>query len=197
MEEGDKVVYSASFTRPDELWGYEYSWNFGDGSPTQHGEPEEGASRIETTHAFANHRPAAYPVVLTVSAMSEAGQVSASDSFSVQVTESESLVVGNWNIGGTVKEAVRTLSIVTRGGDNGTHLACDSRRPGALSSGRDHLPRQSERCCQKCLSQPVERCEEGSQQRQNAAVMAAGEGVTNRCGAVCLNPRAAGVQSTE
>ena len=115
VEEGDKVAYSASFTRPDELWDYEYSWNFGDGSPTQQGEPEEGASSIKTTHAFANHRPAAYPVVLTVSAMSEAGQVSASDSFSVQVTESESLVVGDWNIGGTVKEAVRTLSIVTRG----------------------------------------------------------------------------------
>ena len=81
VEEGDKVIYSASFTRPDELWDYEYSWNFGDGSPTQQGEPEEGASRIETTHSFADHRPTAYPVVLTVSAMSEAGRVSASEEF--------------------------------------------------------------------------------------------------------------------
>ena len=115
VEEGNKVIYSASFTRPDELWDYEYSWDFGDGSPTQKGEPAEGASRIETPFAFANHRPAAYPVVLTVSATSEIGQVSASDSFSVRVTESESLVVGDWNIGGTFKEAVRTLSIITRG----------------------------------------------------------------------------------
>ena len=115
VEEGNNVVYGASFTRPDELWDYEYSWDFGDGSPTQQGEPEEGASGIETTYAFANYRPQAYPVVLTVSAMSEVGRVSASDSFSVQVTESESVVVGDWNIGGTAKEAVRTLSIVTRG----------------------------------------------------------------------------------
>ena len=115
VEEGNKVVYGASFTRPDELWDYEYSWDFGDGSPTQQGEPEEGASGIETTYAFANYRPQAYPVVLTVSAMSEVGRVSASDSFSVQVTESESVVVGDWNIGATAKEAVRTLSIVTRG----------------------------------------------------------------------------------
>ena len=115
VEEGNKVLYSASFTRPDELWDYEYSWDFGDGSPTLQGEPEEGASRIEITRAFDNFRPAAYPVVLTVNATSEVGRVSASDSFSVRVTESESLVVGDWNIGGTVKEAVRTLSIITRG----------------------------------------------------------------------------------
>lgn len=114
VEEGNKVVYGASFTRPDELWDYEYSWDFGDGSPTQQGEPEEGASSIETAYAFANYRPQAYPVVLTVSAMSEVGRVSASDSFSVRVTESESLVVGDWNIAETVKEAVRTLSIVAR-----------------------------------------------------------------------------------
>ncbi len=114
VKEGNKVVYSASFTRPDELWDYEYSWDFGDGSPTQQGEPEEGASSIEITYAFANYRPQAYPVVLTVSAMSEVGRVSASDSFSVRVTESESLVVGDWNIAETLKEAVRTLSIVAR-----------------------------------------------------------------------------------
>ena len=81
VQEGNKVVYSASFTRPDELWDYEYSWDFGDGSSTQQGEPEEGASSIEITYAFANYRPQAYPVVLTVSAMSEVGRVSASDSF--------------------------------------------------------------------------------------------------------------------
>ncbi len=114
VEEGDKVIYSASFTRPEDLWDYEYSWNFGDGSPTQQGVPEEGATRIEATHSFADYRPTAYPVALTVSAMSEVGRVSASDQFSVQVTEVQSLIVGEWDIDGTVRAAVRALSMVSR-----------------------------------------------------------------------------------
>ncbi len=42
VEEGDKVEYSASFLRPAELWNFEYQWDFGDGSPTVTGNPEEG-----------------------------------------------------------------------------------------------------------------------------------------------------------
>ena len=48
----------------------------------------------ETTHAFSDHRPAAYTAMLTVSAMSDTGRVSGSDSFSVRVTESEGFFVG-------------------------------------------------------------------------------------------------------
>ena len=112
MEEGDKVDYSASFIRPGELWDYQYQWDFGDGSPTVTGKPAEGTTRVETTHAFADHRPAAYTSVLTVSAMSDAGRVSGSDSFSVRVAESEGFFIGGWNVGGTTKAAVRALSAV-------------------------------------------------------------------------------------
>ena len=112
VEEGDKVDYSASFIRPGELWDYQYQWDFGDGSPTVTGKPEEGTTRVETTHAFADHRPAAYTSVLTVSAMSDAGRVSGSDSFSVRVAESEGFFIGGWNVGGTAKAAVRALSAV-------------------------------------------------------------------------------------
>ena len=112
VEEGDKVDYSASFIRPGELWDYQYQWDFGDGSPTVTGKPEEGTTRVETTHAFSAHRPAAYTAVLTVSAMSDAGRVPGSDSFSARVTESEGFFIGGWNVGGTAKAAVRALSAV-------------------------------------------------------------------------------------
>ena len=118
VEEGDKQDYSASFLRHAELWDYDYQWDFGDGSPTVTGEPEEGTARVETSHTFSDHRPAAYTAVLTVSAMSDAGRVSGSDSVSVQVTESPGFLVLGWNFGGTAKGAVRALlaivSVATR-----------------------------------------------------------------------------------
>ena len=114
VEEGDKVEYSASFLRPAELWNFEYQWDFGDGSPTVTGNPEEGVTRLEAAHTYSDHRPAAYMAVLTVSAMSDAGKVSASDSFRVRVKESQSLLIGGWNVGETAKTAVRTLSMVAR-----------------------------------------------------------------------------------
>ena len=112
VEEGDKVDYSASFTRPGELWDYQYQWDFGDGSPTVTGNPDEGTTRVDTAHVFSDHRPAAYKAVLTVSAMSDAGLVSGSDSLSVRVTESEGFTIGAWDAGGTAKAAVRALSAV-------------------------------------------------------------------------------------
>ena len=114
VEEGDDVDYSASFTRPGELWDYQYQWDFGDGSPTATGKPAEGATRVEATHSFSDHRPTAYAAVVTVSAMSDAGLVSGSDSFDVQVTESEGFLIGNWDAGATAKAAVRALSAVAR-----------------------------------------------------------------------------------
>ena len=109
VEEGDEVEYNASFTRHGQLWDYQYQWDFGDGSPTVTGMPEEGTTRVETTHAFSDHRPAAYEAVLTVSAMSDAGRVSGSDTVRVQVTESEGFLIWGWEVGDTAKEALRVL----------------------------------------------------------------------------------------
>ncbi len=114
VEEGSKVDYSASFTRPSELWDYEYLWDFGDGSPTVTGNPEEGATSIETTHAYSNYRPEPYTAVLTISAMSDAGQVSGSDSFTVRVTESQGYLIGSWDVGETTKSAVRAFTALLR-----------------------------------------------------------------------------------
>ena len=111
VEEGDEVSFTASFTAPDELWDYEYQWDFGDGSPTITGEIDEG-TRVEVMHAYRAYRPFAYPVELTVSAMSDAGRISSSGSFDVSVTESEGFLIAGVDVEGTFKTAVRALSAV-------------------------------------------------------------------------------------
>ena len=113
VEEGEDVDYTASFTRPVELRDYEYRWDFA-GSPTRTGKLEEDVTRVELTHAFPDHRPDPFEAVLTVSAMSDVGRVSGSDSFTVQVTESEGFFIGGWNIEGTTKAAVRALTAVAQ-----------------------------------------------------------------------------------
>ncbi len=115
VEEGDGADYAASFTRPGELWDYEYQWDFGDGSPSVIGSPDEGATRVEVSHRYSDHRPRPYQVTFTVSAMSDAGRVSSSGTFSVTVTEGDSLVVGGWDVGGTASAAVYVLSAVGQG----------------------------------------------------------------------------------
>ena len=114
VEEGATASYSASFTRPEELWDYQYRWDFGDGSTTVVSDLEEGATLVEIPHSFRDHRPTAYRVEFTVSAMSDAGRVSSSDSFDVVVAEVEGLVVEGWNISENAKSAFRALSSVAR-----------------------------------------------------------------------------------
>ena len=111
VEEGDEVVYTASFTAPDELRDYEHQWDFGDGSPTVSGQIDEG-TRVEAAHVYTDYRPASYTVELTVSAMSDAGRVSSSGYFDVSVTESKGFFIGGWEAENTFKDAVRALSAV-------------------------------------------------------------------------------------
>ena len=113
-EEGDEVEYRGSFTRPEGLWDFQFRWDFGDGTPTVTGNPDEGATRVDAVHSYTDHRPRPYAVTFTVSAMSDAGRVTASDSFGVEVKESKGIVVGGWDFGATGKAAVRALSAVGR-----------------------------------------------------------------------------------
>ena len=114
VEEGDEVEYTASFTRPAELWDFEYQWDFGDGSPTVSGTVEEGESRISESHEYSDFRPRPYDVTLTISAMSEVGRVSSTGTFGVFVTEVEGFAVGGWDVGETAKTAVRGLTAVAK-----------------------------------------------------------------------------------
>ena len=114
VEEGNEVEYTASFTRPAELWDFEYQWDFGDGSPTVSGAVEEGESRISVSHEYSDYRPRPYDMTVTVSAMSEVGRVSSTGMFGVFVTEVEGFVVGGWDAGETAKTAVRGLTAVAK-----------------------------------------------------------------------------------
>lgn len=115
VEEGEEVDFTASFTRPEELRNFEYRWDFGDGSATVQGAPEEGATRVTVEHTYQVYHPDPYTATVTVSAISEAGPVTASESFSVYTTQAESFVVGEWNITGTTKAAVRALTVLAQG----------------------------------------------------------------------------------
>ena len=110
VEEGEEVEYSGSFTRPEGLSSYQYSWEFSDGSEAVTGAPEEGATTVTTMHLYENHRPQPYTVTLTVTAESEAGDVEGSASFEVYVRESEGFVISGWSAEDNVKGAVRALS---------------------------------------------------------------------------------------
>ena len=115
VEEREEVEYTASFTRPDELWDYEYRWGFGDGSTTIIGTPEAGVTRMSAIHEYADHRPLPYTVKFTVTAMSDAGKVSGFGTTDVRVTESKGYIIGGWDAGETGKSAIRALSVVVMG----------------------------------------------------------------------------------
>ena len=110
VDEGDEETYSGSFTRPEGLRNYQYKWDFGDGSPALSGAVEEGASKVETTHIFENHRPLEYAVTLTITAESDAGKVEGIGSFGVYAQEVEGFVVSGWSAGDDFKSAIRALS---------------------------------------------------------------------------------------
>ncbi len=114
VDEGDNVDYSGSFTRPEELWDFQYRWDFGDGTATVLDVPAEGDTRAMSEHTFRDYRLEPYRVTLIVSAQSEAGEVKGSSSFFVQVNDVEGFVVGGWDVGGTAKSAVRALTAVAQ-----------------------------------------------------------------------------------
>ena len=114
-EQGDEVEFAGSFTRPKDLTKLTFTWEFGDGSPPVTGVLEEGITQAIATHAYSDHRPFAYTATLTITAQSEAGEVEASSSVQVLVTEADRWVISGWNAGDAGKRAVRVLSGVGQG----------------------------------------------------------------------------------
>lgn len=110
VEEGEEVEFSGSFTRPDGLTNYQYSWEFSDGSEAVTGAPEEGATTVTTSHVYQNHRPEPFYATLTISAESEAGNVEGKATIDVFVQEAEGFVITGWSAGDNLKDAVRALS---------------------------------------------------------------------------------------
>jgi hypothetical protein len=115
VEEGEEASFSGSFTRPEGVSDLEFTWTFGDGSPAVTGDLEAGVTIAEVTHAYADHRPVRYTATLTVTGKTDAGEVEASGSVRVRVTEKEGYVIGGWSVGDTGKDAIRALSAVGAG----------------------------------------------------------------------------------
>lgn len=110
VEEGEEVEYSGSFTRPEGLSNYRYSWEFSDGTEAVTGAPEEGATTVTALHVYENHRRQSYTATLTVSAEGDAGEVEGSASFEVFVQEAKGFVISGWSAGDNLKSAIRALS---------------------------------------------------------------------------------------
>ena len=115
VEEDEEANFEGSFTRPEGVSDLEFTWTFGDGSTPVSGDVEPGVTTAATSHAYADHRPVSYTATLTVTGKTDSGDVEASDSVTVRVTEKEGYVIGGWSVGGTGKDAVRALSAVGAG----------------------------------------------------------------------------------
>ena len=110
VEEGEELEFSGSFTRPEGLTNYQYSWEFSDGSEAVTGAPEEGATTVTATHVYQNYRPQSYTVTLTVTADSEGGKIEGSAAIEVFVHEAKGFVISGWSAGDNLKAAIRALS---------------------------------------------------------------------------------------
>ena len=110
VEEGQEVEFAGSFTRPQGLTDVKFRWDFGDGTAGAEGVLQEGATNAVATHTYDDHRPFPFRATLTITAQSEAGEVEASNSLGVQVTEARGWVVGGWSLTDQGKTAVRALS---------------------------------------------------------------------------------------
>ena len=115
VEEDEEASFSGSFTRPEGVSDLKFTWTFGDGSPAVTGDVEPGVTTAAAAHAYADHRPVSYTATLTLTGKTDAGDVEASDSVTVRVAEKEGYVIGGWSVGGTGKDAIRSLSAVGAG----------------------------------------------------------------------------------
>ncbi len=112
VEEGEEVEFSGSFTRPAGLRELKIRWDFGDGTVPVSAAVDETSTRTSAVHVYPDHRPFPYDVILTVTGQSDAGEVEASHSIRVQVTESQAWTISGWSPVDTGKTAVRVLSAV-------------------------------------------------------------------------------------
>ncbi len=115
VEEDEEANFSGSYTRPEGVSELKFTWTFGDGSPPVTGDVEPGVTTAAAAHAYADHRPVSYTATLTVTGKTDSGDVEASDSVTVRVTEKEGYLIGAWSVSGTGKDAVRALSAVGAG----------------------------------------------------------------------------------
>ena len=109
-EEDNEVEFVGSFTRPEGLRELRFKWEFGDGTAPVTGSLNDNLTQASVIHAYADHRPFSYTARLTITAQSDSGEVEASDTINVLVTESEGWAISGWSASDTGKTAVWALS---------------------------------------------------------------------------------------
>ncbi len=110
VDADDEVEFVATFTRPEGLSDFRASWSFGDDSRESIHELISNQTDVRTTHTYEFHRPEPYVAKLTITAQSEAGEVSASGVFQVAVSKYSGFFATSWNPGETVRTATHVAA---------------------------------------------------------------------------------------
>ena len=112
VTENETLKVKASFTTPQELQQYTYQWDWGDATPTQMGSLPDGINQIIGNHTYANPTQSTLTGFLTLSALSEAGKISSTQTFTINVRKSKSIIAGNWDVAGWFKNSARAVFAV-------------------------------------------------------------------------------------
>ena len=114
VREGKPLELTGSFTRPADLTDFTYRWDFGDGSEPAAGSLPENVTNISSIHIYPDSRPFPFTATLTITANSEAGEITGSNSTQVAVVEGIPWLAG-WDPTNSLKLAVLALSYIGRG----------------------------------------------------------------------------------
>jgi len=113
VRKGESLELNGSFTLPADLTDFTYRWEFGDGSEPAVGSLAEDVTTASAAHGYPDARPFPFTATLTVTANSEAGEITGSDSSQIIVVEGIPWLVG-WDPFNSVKAAVLALSFTGR-----------------------------------------------------------------------------------
>ena len=127
VEQGETVIFTASFNHPETLRDVRYTWDFRDGSEVVTGNVEAGDTGIEVEHAFERHRPEPYVVVFEIQGDSDAGEVEETHEMFISVDPAPSVESSEFDADGTATNAVNVLiGFFTFAGTAGIWLAITS-----------------------------------------------------------------------
>ena len=107
---GDEIEFAATFTRPEGLSNFRARWSFGDDTPDSVHQLPGDQTEVRTAHTYEFHRREAYVAELTITADSEAGEVSASAMVQALVTEYRGFFATSWDPSATIRSATQVVA---------------------------------------------------------------------------------------
>ena len=110
VDAGRPIELVGSFTRPAGLSNFRARWSFGDDSPDAILPLIESETEVRRTHTYENHRAEPFVAVLTITADSDAGEISAIASTQVVVNEYRGFFATGWDPGATIRTATQAVA---------------------------------------------------------------------------------------